>query len=152
MIRKRTLAAAAAALALGSPVVGQQAAPQQMQMQTMMSMPCAGAAAGDHAMTMPAVPDPNDHGTAGTAPARAGMGAMHAAQCADQGLAALLGGPVGPLALTDAQRTELAAVLARARAEALQKLTADQRAAVEAPPPSPACPCHGAQGAASHPH
>lgn len=64
-----------------------------------------------------------------------GMQGMGGMQNPDAGLGALLGGPPNLVQLTDTQRTELQAILARARAEALQKLTPEQRARLESMAP-----------------
>lgn len=65
--------------------------------------------------------------------AGAPMGAGCPAQ-SDAGLAGLVGGSIGAIELTDAQRAELQAILANARAEALEKLTPEQRARLEIAP------------------
>ncbi len=64
-----------------------------------------------------------------------GLQANCVARGPEAGLSALFLGPVSTLGLTEAQKTQFEAILARAQAEALAGLTAEQRTRMEAAPP-----------------
>jgi hypothetical protein len=61
------------------------------------------------------------------------------------GLSALLMGPVGVLSLTDQQRSTLEEILAQAQSEALEALTAEQRAQLDAAPAGAGAQCQRVQ-------
>jgi hypothetical protein len=61
------------------------------------------------------------------------------------GLSALLMGPVGVLSLSDQQRSTLEEILERAQSEALEALTAEQRAQLEAAPTGAGLQCQRVQ-------
>jgi hypothetical protein len=65
----------------------------------------------------------------------------------EAGLTALLMGSVDALTLTEEQRSELQTVLGRARAEALEALTAEQRARLAESPGAVPSDCAAGQGA-----
>ena len=170
MIRKRAFGAAALALVL-APTIGAQQPTDPMQdmaarmqsmhqmMEQMHHMMMGMHGGGMQGMQM--TPDGHDapaqssmpgmgmqgmHGQPGQGMAMGGMGMGGAcgAGSPDSGLGALLMHPVADLALTDAQRTALHEVLARAQAEAREHLTAEQRARLEITTPGGAGMCPSA--------
>jgi hypothetical protein len=82
----------------------------------------------------------------------AAAGAGCAAQGPDAGLAALFDKPIGLIHLTETQRTELQGILADARAQAMEKLTLEQRGRLEIAPSTGPGMCGAAAQPASPSH
>ena len=91
-------------------------------------------------------------GGMGTQNMQGAAGTACGARGPDAGLGALFMRPVADLALTEAQRTALQEVLARAQAEAREELTAEQRARLEITTPGGAGMCPSAPAAAPTQH
>lgn len=176
MMIMRSSVAAALALVLASPVAGQEPTPPTAEpmpmMQHMMSCMHANASAETPAMPMQGMPMMQGtpmmqgmmpgQGMQGMQGAGMGVGAGGANMpmdqcpgCASQdGFAALFGRPAAGLTLTSEQRTEVDAILSRARNEALALLTAEQRTALEARHAAPGgmCMMHGQATPEAQPH
>ncbi len=178
MIRKWVFGAAALVVAL-APAVAAQAPTDPMQdmaarmqsmhqmMEQMHHMMMGMHGGGMQGMQM--TPDGHDapaqsgmsgmgmqgtHGQPGQGMTMGGMGMSAACGAGnpDAGLGALFMRPVGDLALTEAQRSVLQEVLARAQAEARVHLTAEQRTRLEITTPGGAGMCQAAPAAAPMPH
>ncbi len=151
----RHLRGAALALMLASPVLGQEPTPptsEPAEPMMQMMMGCMSAHSGMHMPGMMGGMNPasgmQGQGMRGMADGPMGGANSPMGACpgcaAEDAVAALLGRPVAGLTLTEQQRTELDALVARARSDALGLLTPEQRETLESQPPAPGGMCMAA--------
>jgi hypothetical protein len=174
MIRKRMFGGAALLLALAStmgaqepadPMAAMQARMDSMQQmmehmhQMMMSMH-GGMGADGHDVAQPTQGAMGGQGP-GMMMGRQGMGmegsgpgggGVCLARGPDGALSALLLAPAGALQLTEAQRAEIQAILAKAQADAQEKLTPEQRAKLDMVGPWAGGACAGPMGMGARPN